>query len=137
MLNYTSLGVLFCRFVLGPLLLVSGCNKLSARADFEKTLFYTFNVPRRLSALIARYLPVVEIVVGMCVLAGLQARVAAIATAVLLGLFCGKLLQLYLGEAETNLWMFRKGRAGTLHVRTHRKKQFAIASGCCDRNWPW
>lgn len=108
--NHASLGVLFCRFILGPLMLVSGCNKLSARADFEKILYYTFKVRRRFSALIARYLPVIEIMVGVSVLVGIKARVASIAAGLLLGLFSGKLLQLYLaGKRKVTCGCFGRG----------------------------
>jgi hypothetical protein len=88
--------VLLCQFVLGGLMLVAGLQKVFSRNEFERTLRYTFGIPRRFSASLALCLPVVESLLGLMLIYLVQSRIASSLTALLLVLFSCKLIQLRL-----------------------------------------
>lgn len=75
---------------------MAGWNKSSNRTDFEKVLRYGFNVRRSHSTIIGRYLPVLEIILGLSLVLGVKVRLTAAGVILLLILFSGKLIRLRL-----------------------------------------
>src|SRR5262249_46622544 len=62
---------------------------------FEKSLRYDFDVPRGLAKVIARYLPLTEILLGVTLVVGLETRVAAAIAVLLMILFSIQLFRLH------------------------------------------
>jgi uncharacterized membrane protein YphA (DoxX/SURF4 family) len=101
MSSYADAGILAGRFVLGIVLLMAGFDKWAERTAFVKTLRHTFDLPQHISKLVARYLPVVEILLGISLLIGLEARAASVVTGVLMVIFSTQLLLIYVNGKRT------------------------------------
>lgn len=80
-------ALLGLRFLLAIVLLTAALPKLRNRADFEEAVENYRLLPRRLVPPFARWLPRVELMLGLSLLVGLFARVAAGAAAAVLVVF--------------------------------------------------
>jgi hypothetical protein len=88
--------MLIGQFVLGGLMFLAGAQKLVTRRGFERTLRYTFEVPRSLSVPLAVGLPIAECGLGVALLVLVQMRITPLITGLMLLVFTGKLMQLRL-----------------------------------------
>jgi len=77
----------YARWIVGGLLFVAGIVKLRNVAEFVSTIQLFHLIPHRLSNVAAPLIIISELITGSCLLIGVGVRFAALAAAILLGIF--------------------------------------------------
>jgi uncharacterized membrane protein YphA (DoxX/SURF4 family) len=83
---------LVCRLLIGGIFVWAGVEKILAPFAFSVAIYNYGFFPGQLIGLAAAILPWVEAIAGLCLLAGLNTKGAAIITSVLLLLFVGLII---------------------------------------------
>lgn len=104
---------LLLRLFLGGLFLYAAWDKILHPAAFSETVMNYKMLPRQLVHLFSLWLPWVELLVALLILAGIWARAAAILMSAMMGMFLVAILQAVLRGINIHCGCFTQGGQAT------------------------